>query len=48
MHLWNALVLRVISEQRPIPGLTGEGQTAFMRDKSQALVLVIPIETHEI
>lgn len=43
----NALVLRVVYEQRPNPGFTGEGQSAFIRGDIQALVLAIPIEAEE-
>ncbi len=44
----NALVLRVVYEQRPNPGFTGEGQSAFIRGDIQALVLAIPMEGQEI
>ncbi|HLC21095.1 MAG TPA: SAF domain-containing protein [Candidatus Methylomirabilis sp.] len=44
----NALVLRVVYDQRPNPGFTGEGQSAFIRGDIQALVLAIPMEGQEI
>ena len=44
----NALVLRVVYEQRPNPGFTSEGQSAFVRGDIQALVLAIPSEAQEI
>ena len=44
----NALVLRVVYEQRPNPGFTSEGQSAFIRGDIQALVLAIPMEAQEI
>lgn len=44
----NALVLRVVYEQRPNPGFTGEGESAFVRGDIQALVLAIPLEAEEI
>jgi Flp pilus assembly protein CpaB len=46
--LRNALVLRVVYEQRPNPGFTGEGQSAFIRGDIQALVLAIPSEAEEV
>ncbi len=44
----NALVLKVIYEQRPNPGFTSEGESAFIRGDIQALVLAIPMEAQEI
>ncbi len=44
----NALVLRVVYEQRPNPGFTGQGESAYIRGDIQALVLAIPIQAEEI
>jgi Flp pilus assembly protein CpaB len=44
----NALVLAAVYEQRPNPGFTGEGQSAFILGDIKALVLAIPVEAEEI
>lgn len=44
----NALVLTVVYEQRPNPGFTSEGQSAFIRGDVKALVLAVPMEAQEI
>lgn len=44
----NALVLRVVYEQRPNPGFTSEGQSAFIRGDIKALVLAVPSQAQEI
>ena len=44
----NAVVLKVVYEQRPNPGFTSEGQSTFIRGDIQALVLAVPIEAQEI
>jgi hypothetical protein len=44
----NAVVLRVVYEQRPNPGFTGEGQSAYVRGDIQSLVLAMPSEAEEL
>lgn len=44
----NALVLTVVYDQRPNPGFTSEGQSAFIRGDIKALVLAVPMEAQEI